>query len=165
MTAQLPDDTLDLAYETSSEKAARRLATRVYLLGLQGGCCAYCRRPLDSAARGGGPEAPTIDHVIPKRHGAHRNHIANYVVACGRCNKRRAHLPISDWLAVCKWRGWRPQTDVIVGRLEELIAMFGESEKLAPQEIDRIRRKVVFAGWRIPGGTTTAGVARMAVAG
>lgn len=62
---------------TRMHRLRQRLALR------DGPSCHYCESHLE-------PERRTIDHVVPKVLGGPSS-LDNYVLACGRCNRRKGH--------------------------------------------------------------------------
>lgn len=67
------------------------------LFELQRGKCAYCEKDMD-ITRTNTPDAPSLDHVIPKSSGG-TNDAFNLVCACVDCNSRKGSLPLIVFIA------------------------------------------------------------------
>lgn len=81
-----------------------------------GWVCSYCYEPTTEKA--------IREHVVPRSRGG-SNLIENLVLACGRCNSRKLHMSIEEWLLLEQRRG----------RLHELPGL-----KSMAAEFYRIRR-------------------------
>lgn len=62
-------------------------------------CCWLCGEPVPAGARPGDPNAPTVDHVVPRSRGGH-GRPDNLRLAHRRCNQRRSSAaPVLTWPA------------------------------------------------------------------
>lgn len=85
------------AAEVAGDNAIRWVShpplTWAGVLARDSGRCIWCGHP-----------AETTDHLIPKSAGG-IDYWANGVAACLDCNRRRGHLPLTEWLR-CADRGY-----------------------------------------------------------
>lgn len=125
-----------------ADTTARDLGRRdrlALILERDGARCAWCGRDLDGLD---GRVRATTEHVIPRVKGG-PSWIENEVAACARCNRSRGHLPLGEWADECRRRGWEPDVDLLIARLEALeaaIAERGGQRRARPQVRSQLRR-------------------------
>jgi hypothetical protein len=90
------------------------------ILDRDGRECVWCGRDLEV-----GLVAATTEHLVPRIKGG-PSWFENEVAACRRCNGERGHRTLGEWLDECKRRGWRPNRELIIRRLESLQAAIKE---------------------------------------
>lgn len=107
------------------------------ILERDGDTCVWCRRVVGERL----VEA-TTEHVIPKVKGG-PSWIENEVAACKRCNGRRGHRTLADWVRECEGNGWQPDTDRIVRvlhALDERIVVEGGQRRARKRIASELRR-------------------------
>ena len=77
------------------------------LVERDGPYCVWCSRHVGLAV-----DDCTRDHLIARSKGG-KTGLANYVLACSRCNSRRKSESAQSWLAGCDRRGLRVRRHVI----------------------------------------------------
>lgn len=92
-----------------------RKATKRAIEERTGSHCVWCRRDLPK-------EDPdfTMDHVVPESYGGPL-HSYNLVPACRSCNSARGNRPALVWWRICRGRGLNPDTEAVVGALQEAL--------------------------------------------
>lgn len=90
--------TVKIETPTDSQSAGRRRRRRRRDIRAQllarDGCCFYCGCPLI-------PAWATIDHVQPQSRGG-GSHESNLVLACFRCNRRKADYDLQDLACITR---------------------------------------------------------------
>lgn len=90
------------------------------ILERDGSKCVWCRRDVEV-----GQVFVTTEHLIPKAKGG-PSWVENEVAACRRCNGKRGHQTIGQWLQFCARQGWQPDLVFLIARLEALQAVIEE---------------------------------------
>lgn len=109
------------------------------ILERDGGCCAWCSRPLSL-----GDRDLTFEHVVPRLKGGPA-WAENEVPACRPCNRRRGHTAPSMFLSDCEARGLTPRREVVeraLVALQAAIAARGGQRRARPylqRELRRLR--------------------------
>lgn len=109
--------------------------------------CAWCSRALCLT-----PGDATLDHVIPRSRGG-RNTVANYVLACSRCNGERKSQRAESYLARCKREGKAVRIEVV----EAALTRVGGVDTVKRSKLSRKTRRALKAA---PASSTTAAGAR-----
>lgn len=107
------------------------------LIQRDGDNCVWCRTPFQLTAA-------TTDHLIPKLKGG-PSWIENEVAACRRCNKQRGHTMPTDWLNICRSRGWDPNETAIVDCLtclDQAIQQRGGQRRARPHLANQLKKLV-----------------------
>ena len=72
-------------YESPNFMRRRKFTAteRAFIIERAGGCCEYCRSPLDFS-----PESFEMEHILPLSKGG-TNELENLALSCGGCNGRK----------------------------------------------------------------------------
>lgn len=90
------------------------------ILERDGSRCVWCGRDVEV-----GHVVVTTEHLIPKAKGG-PSWMENEVAACRRCNGKRGHQTIGQWLHFCAQQGWQPDLAFLIVRLKALQAVIEE---------------------------------------
>lgn len=107
------------------------------ILSRDGNECVWCRREINTEL-----VKATTEHVVPRIKGG-PSWLENEVAACSRCNRQRGHLTPAEWIDECERRGWEPNRQLVVQRLQQLkeaIREKGGQRRARPYVESQLRR-------------------------